>query len=329
MTLNNTTKQLNTESHSTHDIFDRIFKRIITLSSTTIVRFINGVFNTDYPVSSTVSYNEKENVNDNLRKTLADSIITINGTDSYHLEAQMYKDDNSIMLRMFDYGYNHSRKNAEDIYDTDGVRCGIKLHFPSQVVIYLDSAGRIPDEYMVTLITDNNGEFTFNIPTIKFQEKPLDEITERNMIILLPFKLLKVRDSFKKAYESNDHESLENQISVLREIYESDIINTIEGSFRNGDISRYDMNLLISLTRKLFDHLYSKYTDLKEVEEMRFYDQSLDLEIDKYYDALEIIAQKDEELSQKDEELSQKDEELSQKDEEIARLKEELKKYIS
>ena len=31
---------------------------------------------------------------------------------------------------------------------------------------------------------------------------------------------------------------------------------------------------------------------------MRFYDQSLDLEIDKYYDALEIIAQKDEEFSE-------------------------------
>jgi hypothetical protein len=86
----------------THDIFDRIFKRIITLSSPTIVRFINGIFSTDYSLESRVTYNWTEHVDDELKKTISDTIVTINDSDSYHIEAQMYKDDNSILLRMFD-----------------------------------------------------------------------------------------------------------------------------------------------------------------------------------------------------------------------------------
>ncbi len=135
----------NINSKRPHDIFDRIFKRIITLSSATIVRFINGIFDADYPIDSTVTYNWTENVDDKLKKTIADTIITINGTDSFHLEAQMYKDDESILLRVFDYGYNHSKRHPEDIFDESGVRCGVKLKFPEQIVIYLDSSENIPD----------------------------------------------------------------------------------------------------------------------------------------------------------------------------------------
>ena len=69
--------QLNINTKRPHDIFDRIFKRIITLSSATIVRFINGIFNADYPIDSTITYNWTENVDDKLKKTIADTIISI------------------------------------------------------------------------------------------------------------------------------------------------------------------------------------------------------------------------------------------------------------
>ena len=38
--------------NNSHDIFDRIFKRIITLSSPTVINFINGIFEEDYPLDS-------------------------------------------------------------------------------------------------------------------------------------------------------------------------------------------------------------------------------------------------------------------------------------
>ena len=84
--------------NNSHDIFDRIFKRIITLSSPTVINFINGIFEEDYPLDSELTYNWTESVDDKLRKTIADTIITINKSDSFHIEAQMYKDDKITAL---------------------------------------------------------------------------------------------------------------------------------------------------------------------------------------------------------------------------------------
>jgi hypothetical protein len=185
-----------------YDFFDRVFKRIITLSSPTVINFINGIFEEDYPLDSELTYNWTESVDDKLKKTIADTIVTINKTDSFHIEAQMYKDDNSIMLRMFDYGYNHSKRKPEDLYDEEGIRCGVQLTFPKQIVIYLDSSSHIPDRYLITLIVEDGKEFSYYVPTIKFQDEDMSEIIRKHMIILLPFKLLKIRDRFKREYDS-------------------------------------------------------------------------------------------------------------------------------
>ena len=333
------------KKQSYHDIYDRIFKRIITLSSPTIIRFINGLFDTDYPTSSKVTYNWTENVDDKLIRTIADTILTIDNKDSYHVEAQSYRDDNSIILRVFDYGYRHALKRPENIFNSDGIISGIKLTFPKQIVIYLDDSKGIPDEYSITLEFENDKDITINIPTLKYQEKELKEIIEKNLIILLPFKLLKIRDSFQKACESKNQDNINVEISKLREVYESDIIGTIEKSYKNNSISRADMNTLISLTNKLFEHLYSKYSSYKEVDNM-LHDESLELEIDKYIDAVDdlteklaekdniiakkddMLAEKDDMLAEKDDMLAEKDDMLAEKDNQIAELQKQLMKYM-
>ena len=317
---NNDTKIDNPENKNIHDIYDRIFKRIITLSSPTIIRFINGIFQTDYDLSSTIDYNWTENVDNNLRKTIADTILTINKTDSYHMEAQMYKDDDSIIFRVFDYGYRHALRKAENIFNSEGIICGMKLKFPRQIVIYLEASSGIPDEYGITLVFENGKEFTINVPTLKYQDKELKEIIENNLIILLPFKLLKIRNSFEKAYKSQNYNKLEQEISRLRETYEHDIISTIEDSYKQGVISREDMNVLIYLSRKLFEHLYSKYTNVKEVDNM-LHDESLDLEIDRVYDQLELLNEK---LAEQNNMLVAKDNVISEKDHHIAELEAQL-----
>ena len=329
--------------NNSHDIFDRIFKRIITLSSPTVINFINGIFEEDYPLDSELTYNWTESVDDKLKKTIADTIITINRTDSFHIEAQMYKDDNSIMLRMFDYGYNHSKKRPEDIYDDDGIRCGVKLIFPKQIVIYLDSSKHIPDSYIITLVVEGGKEFSYSVPTIKFQDADMSEVIRKHMIILLPFKLLKIRERFKKEYESytenGDNERLKNIVQELRDIYERDIIKTIEASFKNEEISRHDMEVLIKLTIRLFDHLYSKYSSLEEVDSM-LYDQSLDLDIDRYMDRIEeleeevsknaeLLAEKDNTIAKKNNTIAEKDNTISEKDALIEQLQNELNRYKS
>lgn len=175
-----------------------------------------------------------------------------------------------------------------------------------KVVIYLDSFANIPDEYMINLVVDENKEITFNIPVLKFQEESIQEIIEKNMIILLPFKLLKVRSRFERAYKkaqtSTDikaKERLKRVIQELRDIYERDIISNIEASFKRDIISSDDMIILIRLTIRLLNHLYAKYSSEEEINDM-LHDESLDLDVDKYLDEIDSlkteIAEKDKEI---------------------------------
>ena len=59
-------------------IYDSMFKKILTLSARAVIGLINGLFGTDYPPDSTITYNWTENHDDNLKRTIADTILTVN-----------------------------------------------------------------------------------------------------------------------------------------------------------------------------------------------------------------------------------------------------------
>ena len=79
-----------------YQIYDKAFKRILTLSEKTVINLINGLFDTDYPIDSKITYNWTEHEDKDLKRTLADSILTINGKDSYHIEAQMTEAEEEV-----------------------------------------------------------------------------------------------------------------------------------------------------------------------------------------------------------------------------------------
>lgn len=62
-----------------HDMYDRMAKRCLMLSNRAIIQFINGIYEVNHPLDSEVTYNWTEHEDDDLRKTLADTIITIGG----------------------------------------------------------------------------------------------------------------------------------------------------------------------------------------------------------------------------------------------------------
>lgn len=68
-------------------------KRILTLSGTAVINLINGLFNTSHPTDAPVLYHWTEHTDDDLNRTIADTILTIDHIYIYHLEAQMYQDD--------------------------------------------------------------------------------------------------------------------------------------------------------------------------------------------------------------------------------------------
>lgn len=69
-------------ANTIYQIYDKIFKKILTFSSTAVVNLINGLFDTDYPTDSTITYHWTEFEDDELKRVLADTILVINGIHS-------------------------------------------------------------------------------------------------------------------------------------------------------------------------------------------------------------------------------------------------------
>lgn len=119
-----------------HQIYDKAFKRILTLSDKTVINLINGLFGTDYPTNSKITYNWTEHEDKDLKRTLSDSILTINNQDIYHIEAQMTEDE-EIVFRVFEYGFGHAYKNRTFQNGSE------TMIFPRPCIVYLDEGKKI------------------------------------------------------------------------------------------------------------------------------------------------------------------------------------------
>ena len=259
-----------------HQIYDKEFKRILTLSDKAVINLINGLFGTNYPTNSKITYNWTEHEDKELKRTLSDSILTINGRDIYHIEAQMTEDE-EIVFRVFEYGFGHAYKNRtyEDGSET--------MIFPRPCIIYLDEGKKdtIPDEYTLVLKFENQGEFSYKVPVFKLQTASLQELNDKKLIVLLPFLLLKLRKKIEKIRSKENMEELQKLVV-------NDIIGAIHKNEELGNLSCSDALDLIDLTTRLYMKIYSKYKEMEDFT-MRMVDQSLELASDKYEKTVEEL----------------------------------------
>ena len=275
-----------------YHIYDKAFKRILTLSEKTVINLINGLFDTDYPTNSKITYNWAAHEDKDLKRTLADSILTINGRDSYHIEAQMTEDE-EIVFRFIEYGFGHAFKNRTFIDD------GERMVFPRPCILYLDEGkkDKVPDEYTLIMEFENQGEFEYKVPVVKLQNMSAEELNNKKLIALLPFQLLKLR---KKLEKLRTKETLEE----LQRLVADDIIKTIDKNVEMGTLSSTEAFDLKALTTLLYMKIYSKYKELEDFT-MRLYDQSLELPSDKYEKTVEELQEENSQL--KDEITSMKE----------------------
>lgn len=291
-----------------YQIYDKAFKRILTLSDKAVIHLINGLFGTDYPTDSKITYNWTEHENKDLKRTLSDSILTINGKDSYHIEAQMTEDE-EIVFRVFEYGFGHAYKNRIIVSG------GETVVFPQPCIVYLDEGrkDKIPDEYTLTLQFKEQGEFLYKVPIVKLQNISLRELNDKKLIILLPFLLLKLRKKLEKVRTKENVEELQSLVL-------NDIISSIRENEELGNISRTDALDLIDLTTKLYMQIYAKYKELGEFT-MRLYDQSMELASDKYEKTVEEL---EDEIKEIKDNLKKKDIKLQEQDLIIQELEQKL-----
>ena len=231
------------------EIFDRVFKRILTLSNRAVVNFINGLFGEDFPPDSKLVYNWTESVKNDLEKTIADTIITVNGAKRYHIEVEIESGGSIIVLRVFDYAYQDALKYRVAGSDR------IILEFPKSKVIFLNHTKNTPDEVILELRFGEGESYEYKIPTMKFLEHSIEALDRQKMVILLPLYLLKLRREIEK--EQSRKTALE-----LKTLINEKIIGTIEANEEAGQITHDDTVVLIGLLRQLYAYLYGTIAEM-------------------------------------------------------------------
>jgi hypothetical protein len=242
-------------------IFDAAMKRLMGLSAKVIVAFINGLFELDFPTDSRVSYPNKEQVKQDLTKQFTDIIIGIHfgGNDYYFIIEVQIKNDGIMLFRVFQYGYEFALGNRV----TEGTVTTIRM--PKAMVIYLNPNSNTPYSETLRLVDSDGNYFDYNVKSFRLLDFTPAELADRNMELLFPFQLLKLRSRIEGA---NNHEQRVALVQPLKEFI-SEIIPLIENAEATSKLTIADTTEILGILDKLDKYLYTdKYKEFQEVNKM-------------------------------------------------------------
>lgn len=227
------------------------------LSSAAVIHFINGLFETNHPLESTVEYPNTETVSNKLRRLLSDMIVIIGGTHAYHIEAEIRNNEN-IVIRVFEYGFAEGLRTKTT--SEDGRKISVK--FPNARIIYWETTEEAPDEVTLSLEFPEGGNHEYKVKTFKFLSCGLEELEKRKLAILLPFYVLKLR---KRASSARSARRLSELAAEMKAVMD-ELVAAAERAVEAGLLSEADGRAVLEYTEKLYRELYQDYEEFKEAD---------------------------------------------------------------
>ena len=228
-------------------LFDDVFRTMIEKMSYLAVPLINEVFHTSYPedVKITQLRNEHQQKDGEI---ITDSCLLI-GKKMYHIECQS-TDDTTMAIRMIEYDFAIAVENAEK----QGRR--YRIEFPRSCVLFLRSSGNTPDYLEADVIFPDGKTHVYSIPAIKMADYTKDHIFEKNLLMLLPFYIMR--------YEKKKHDMRKNLelLQILLDEYDEIRINLEKELTETGKAELYTN--LTKLIVKIADHIFEKEEDIRK-----------------------------------------------------------------
>ena len=228
-------------------IFDDVFRTMIEKMSYLAVPLINEVFHTSYPedVKITQLRNEHQQKDGEI---ITDSCLLI-GKKMYHIECQS-TDDTTMAIRMIEYDFAIAVENAEK----QGRR--YRIEFPRSCVLFLRSSGNTPDYLEADVIFPDGKTHVYSIPAIKMADYTKDHIFEKNLLMLLPFYIMR--------YEKKKHDMRKNLelLQILLDEYDEIRINLEKELTETGKAELYTN--LTKLIVKIADYIFRKEEDVRK-----------------------------------------------------------------
>ncbi len=228
-------------------VFDDVFRTIAQKMPQLLISLINEVFHTNYSEDEDFEQLRNEHY-EKYGKIITDSIIRID-RHIYHLECQSEKDA-EMVIRMFEYDISIALEHASDLGEI------WEIEFPQSCVLYIRNHRSLP-EYHTAIVKFSDGQtVTYQVPIIHAQKYTVNAMFEKNLLILLPYHILRY-EHFLKSNKSNE-KKLNQLLGDYRKINER-LTDTCEKE-KKSELYK-DM---ICLIKEIADHVIPKGNEARK-----------------------------------------------------------------
>ena len=206
-------------------IFDDVFRTETEKMPELTIPLINEVFGTNYPSNVEIIQGRNEHLTKSGKK-ITDSYIII-GEKRYHMECQS-TEDSTMILRMIEYDFAISMEYAEKVH---GV---YRMQFSHSCILYLRGDVREKTVSMELQFPDNQ-VVQYKVPVIRIEWYSIKEILEKDLIMLLPFYIMRY-EKMKYQLENDEvlREKLFQEYEMIAEYLERKFLNNgLEKEFRD------------------------------------------------------------------------------------------------
>ena len=227
-------------------IFDDVFRTMQEKMPEQTIPLINDVFGTQYPIDTEIIQGRNEHHTENGEVT-TDSYLAI-GRKRYHIECQS-TEDQTMVLRMIEYDFAIGLENAMKV---DGT---YRIQLPHPCILYLRGEKQV--KYLsLELVLFDGQIIKYQVPVIRMEWYSLNEIIEKNLVILLPFYMMryeKMKDRIEK--DTAQRERIFQEYRSIEQYLEKIFLKKgMEKEFR-------DMTELIS---RIIDYIFSKQQEVRK-----------------------------------------------------------------
>ena len=235
-------------------IYDITFKRMFRLSGRMLIKFVNKVFEKNFPLDSEIKFldpNSEDEENAILEK---DIYFEICG-ERFQIEAQTYWDD--MMFRLFEYAVSNPGDGYEKTDD-----CHAEYRMPKQAVVFLKGKNRKHDKLYIKLILPDDQEVEYSVKAVRALSYTPQELVENDLEILLPFQIIRMYNRVN-GYKSYTEKKKEKFLSDFKKMCK-DIRYTMDSLLRDERITNDEYHEMLNITCSLEEHIYSNIDDISK-----------------------------------------------------------------
>ncbi len=238
------------------NIYDGAFRTILNDCRKLIIPVINEIFDENYTGNEEIQFFPNEHFLDQQdgadKERITDTNLRIIGkeTKKYHIECESSLPDGKITVRLFEYDAQIALDEGMVTKET------LTVTFPNMAVLYLRTYQKTPDKMKYVIVTPG-GTVQYDVPIMKVQTYSLDDIFEKNLLMLLPFYIFSHEKNFD-VYNTD-----EQKLEELKGEYQV-ILDRLQKLEQQEAIGAFDKRTIIELSGDVIKEIAQKYENVRK-----------------------------------------------------------------